>query len=132
MNSRAEQAYEMRLSGSTPAEIADELGYHSGSDVTKAINERLKIETQHLTETGRAGILQMEMDRLDRLQAKLWPGAMMGDPKSAEAVLKVMDRRIKITGLDSVDTATQQHTVLVVGGKEADYISSLKQLTESD
>lgn len=130
MNSRAEQAYEMKLEGMPLREIADALGYASAHEVTTAIAAQMKIDAKFLTETGRTGILQMEMDRLDRLQAKVWPAAMMGDPRSVEAVLKVMDRRIKITGIDAIDTSTQQHTVLVVGGNEQDYIAKLKELTD--
>lgn len=130
VNSRAEQAYELKLAGMPLREIADRLGYASAHEVTTAIAAQMRIDAKFLSEAGRTGILQMEMDRLDRLQEKLWPAAMMGDPKSVDAVLHVMDRRIKITGIDAVDASTQQHTVLVVGGNEADYISKLKELTD--
>lgn len=120
----------MKLGGTPLREIADQLGYASAHEVTTAIAAQMKVDAKFLTETGRTGILQMELDRLDRLQAKLWPAAMMGDPKSVDAVLHVMDRRIKITGIDAVDTSTQQHTVLVIGGNEADYITKLKELTD--
>lgn len=130
VSSRAEEAYEMKLSGKPLRQIADELGFASTQDVTQAITHQMKMDAAFITETGRAGILKMELDRLDRLQEKCWPAAMMGDPKSVEAVLKVMDRRIRITGLDGADTQTQQHTILVVGGQEQDYIAKLKQLTD--
>jgi hypothetical protein len=122
----------MRLAGKTPTEIADELGYASGNEVRQAINAQMKSEATFLSEQGRNGILQMELDRLDRLQSVAWPSAMTGDPKSIEAVLKIMDRRIKITGIDAIDTAAQQHTVLVIGGQEQDYVKKLKELAEGE
>ena len=127
---RAQEAYEMKLSGRTPREIADELGYESPMAVVNAIRSQMKSEASFLTDTDRQSLLQMEMDRLDRLLAKVWPSAMTGDPKSVEAALKITDRRIKITGLDAVDTTTQAHTVLVIGGQEQDYISKLKELAD--
>lgn len=128
VRSRASEAYEMKLSGKSLSEIAEALDFNTDADVTNAINAEMRRGAQFLTTSERGGILQMELDRLDRLQAVCWPAAMMGDPKSVESVLKIMDRRIKITGLDAADTQTQQHTVLVVGGQEADYIKTLKEL----
>jgi len=131
VSSRAEEAYRQKLSGSSLSEIADDLGYRSTTEVVHAINSLMKQGAVFITEAGRAGFLQMELDRLDILQTKAWPSAMTGDPRSIEAVLKIMDRRIKITGLDSVDTATQQNTVLVIGGQEQDYLQKLKELAGS-
>jgi len=130
VSSRGREAYELKLSGKSLSEIAEALDFNSTSEVVQAMNGQMRLDAQFITEQGRQGILQMELDRLDRLQEKCWPAAMMGDPRSVEAVLKIMDRRIKITGLDSVDTQTQQHTVLVVGGQEQDYIKKLKELSD--
>lgn len=128
VKSRAEEAYELKLSGKPLGEIADALGYPTSHAVSQAINDQMKLDAAYLSELGRSGILKMELDRLDRLQEKLWPAAMMGDPHSVDSVLRVMDRRIKITGLDTADSSTQQHTILVVGGEEHDYIEKLKEL----
>lgn len=128
VSSRAEQAYEMKLSGKTLSAIADELGYRSTIEVAQALSSQMKQDAEYMTESGRMGILQMENDRLDRLLEKCWPSAMLNDFRSIESVLHIMDRRIKINRLDAVDTATQQHTVLVVGGSEQDYVNRLKEL----
>lgn len=42
----------------------------------------------------------LEVARLDALQAAVWEQAMTGDPKAANTVLRIIDRRIKILGLD--------------------------------
>lgn len=52
-----------------------------------------------------------EGDRLDMLQSAVWPNAMMGDPHSVAAVLKIMDRRAKLFGLDMPAKIQQEITV---------------------
>lgn len=130
VKSRAEEAYEMKLAGKPLREIADELGYDDTSEVSRAINSQMKMGAEFMSVEERSGILQIELDRLDRLHEKLWPSAMMADLKSVEAVLHIHDRRMKAAQMDKTDTATQQHTVLVVGGQEADYIKTLKELSD--
>lgn len=129
VRSRAQEAYELKLRGDTLASIADQLGYSDTSEVVRAINTQMKTDAEFLSTAGRNGLLQMELDRLDRLQAKLWPSAMQADLQSVDRVLKIMDRRAKLAGLDSIDTSSQQHTVLVIGGAEADYVQKLKELS---
>lgn len=130
VRSKAMAAYEMRLAGRTHAEIADELGYTSAVEVAQALRSRFKSEAARLTTEDRESIMQMELDRLDRLRSKHWEAAMLGDLRSGEMLLKITDRMIKITGIDGIDTTTQQHAVLVVGGLEQDYVSKLKELME--
>jgi hypothetical protein len=45
-------------------------------------------------EDDRPTDLALELDRLDALQATHWPRALMGDVAAAEAVLKIIDRKI--------------------------------------
>ena len=131
VSTRAEAAYEMRLSGKTHQEIADHLGYASGVEVAHAIAGLLQQDAARMSQEEVKSRLQMENDRLDRLLSKVWPSAMTGDPKSVEAALKITDRRIKINHLDAIDTSAQQHTVLVIGGQEADYVNKLKELGDA-
>ena len=128
--SRAVQAYLMKQAGHTLREIADDLGYATDEEVAHAIKERLKTEAKHITSAGRAGLLQLEIDRLEALHKAYWRGALAGDREDAKFVLQVADRLIKLTQLDSLDTATQQARVLVVSGSEQDYVEKLKELTE--
>jgi len=128
VQSRAEAAYELKLSGSTLQEIADKLGYASRDEAARAMANLMQSQASFLTTEERTALLRMENDRLDRLLSKVWPSAMTGDPRSVEAALKITDRRIKINHLDAIDTNTQQHTVLVIGGAEEDYVRKLKEL----
>lgn len=128
VKTKAEMAYELKLGGKSLVWIADHLGYRSDMEVVKAINAQMKQGAEYLTEAGRGGIFQMEMDRLDRLQEKVWPSAMTGDPKSVLSALQIHDRRVKLAGLDRVDTQTDQHTVMIIGGEEQDFVDKLKEL----
>lgn len=128
--SRAEEAYQLKLRGLPLSEIADTLGFANDGEVCHAINAMLKGQAQFVSSVGRNGFLQIELDRLEALQAKLWPSAMQADLQSVDRILKIMDRRAKYLGLDSIDTATQQHTVLVLGEQEGDYIERLKELSQ--
>ncbi|MEU4228278.1 hypothetical protein AB0F17_28625 [Nonomuraea sp. NPDC026600] len=47
---------------------------------------------------------ELELIRLDRLQAALWPDAMTGDTTAARTILRVMDRRARLLGLDTAKT----------------------------
>jgi DNA-binding CsgD family transcriptional regulator len=124
VETRGEAAYRLRRSGKTIREIAQILECQS-RDVTDAINSLMKLEAGLITSEERGGILQMEMDRLDALQAAHWDSAMYGDPKSTEAILKIIALRAKFLGLDAIDPESQRQTVLVVGGNEQDYIKAL-------
>jgi len=130
VKTNAEMAYELKLGGKSLSWIADKLGYRSDTEVAHAISGQLKQGAEYLSKEGKAGIFQMEMDRLDRLQEKVWPSAMTGDPKSVEAALRIHDRRVKLAGLDRTDTETQQHTVMIIGEAEQDYVNQLKELAD--
>lgn len=130
VQSRADAAYELLLAGNSLHEIAEKLQFKDASDVYQFIQRRFEIEAKHLSVEDRKSLLALECARLDRLQAAHWQSAMYGDLGATAAVLKIMAHRAKITGLDAVDTQTNQSTVLVVGGMEADYVSKLKKMIE--
>ena len=48
-------------------------------------------------------ILQLQLQRLDDLMFALWDNAIRGDLKSIDRVLKIMERRAKITGIDKTN-----------------------------
>ncbi len=39
--------------------------------------------------------------RLDRLQEALWPKAISGDTRAADVVLRIMNRRARMLGIDA-------------------------------
>lgn len=96
---RRAQAVQMRVAGVSWDLIASRLGYSGKAaackDVTRAL-ERARAETAEATEQLR----QLEAARLDRLQAGLWTSACAGDTRAVDVALKIIDRRVKLLGLD--------------------------------
>lgn len=121
-----EEAYAMKRKGMSIRAIAQHFET-TPKTVYDWINTRMKTEVGLITAEERSGILQLELDRLDDLQAAHWESAMYGDPKSTEAVLKVMGLRHKLLNLDALDPETQRQQVLVVAGSEAEYLKALQQ-----
>lgn len=104
---RRGKAIAMRLAGVDYQAIADRLGYAGRAAACKDISRALE---QHTAEALRNAdqLRQQELMRLDRLQAAVWTKALAGDPKAVETALKVVDRRIRLLGLD----APQRHEVI--------------------
>lgn len=112
---RRAKAISMRLAGADYETIARTLGYASRgaahTDITRALE-------QYVTE-GRVSaevLREQELRRLDRLQATLWPQALQGDTKVIETVLRIIDRRCRILGLN----APERHEVVTLDAVEAE------------
>ncbi len=100
---RRGRALRLYLAGADQAAIAKALRYtedEARADVHTALEERLQAghaETKELQRTAAA--LQ-----LDQLQSKLWGKLQGADPDTAEKIgarlLQIIDRRIKLLGLD--------------------------------
>ena len=43
----------------------------------------------------------LELERLDRLHEALWPRAIGGDDAALDRLLRVIDRRVRLLGLDA-------------------------------
>jgi hypothetical protein len=128
---KAMQAYQMRIAGKLPSEISEVLGIVHEDDVSRLMMEKFRKDSTYLTDQERKTLLGLELVRLEALQAAVWPAAMMGDPKSVDSSLRIMQHRARITGMEQVDPVIQKNLVLVMGEKEEDYINALKA-TNSD
>lgn len=93
---RSVEALKLRLSGLTFRDIAESLEMSVGA-VHEAIDRRM----EHMADEPAAELLKLERVRLDRLLEAAWPGAMNGDPKRIDSVLRIMERRAKLLGLDA-------------------------------
>jgi len=117
---RRTQAAQMRLAGATYKEIADRLGYANPSgpcNAVKALIEEVEIEN------GKQ-LLSQEMMRLDRMQLGVWPQAIQGDCGAIATVLKIMERRAKLCGLDAPE---KMHVATSVAEEMAAFIERRKQ-----
>lgn len=88
---------ELRRTGATWEFIAKVTGYANASGAYKAYQRALGKIVQPKIDELRA----VEVDRLDRLQFAIWERAKDGDIKAIDAVLRILDRRTRILGLDA-------------------------------
>lgn len=92
---RTSRALELRKSGATFAHIANELGYANESGAYKAVMRALKKTLQEPADEVR----MLEVERLDSLLNGLWQRRHV--PEITDRILRIMERRAKLLGLDS-------------------------------
>ena len=96
---RAARAFALRKPGLSYRDIGLELGVHHATvykDVQATIKMFLDEAREHHTQ-----IMAIEAARLDDLQRVMWEQAAMGDRRAVDTVLKIMERRAKLLGLDT-------------------------------
>jgi hypothetical protein len=87
---------ELRRVGLTWQRIADEVGYADHTGAYAAYKRAIKRTMQQPADELR----EQELDRIDRLQVAIWPNAMKGDTRAILTIIRLMERRAKLTGLD--------------------------------
>lgn len=103
---RRRKAVAMRIAGVDWVTIAERLKYASKAAACKDVTRALEVSLAEASRNA-AMLRHLELLRLDRLQTGLWTAAASGDPKSVTAALGIIDRRIKLLGLDSVPSGTE-------------------------
>lgn len=96
---RAARAFALRKAGLSYRDIGAELGVSHVvvyKDVQATIKQFLDEAREHHTQ-----IMAIEAARLDDLQRVMWEQAAMGDRRAVDTVLKIMERRAKLLGLDT-------------------------------
>lgn len=90
-------AVNLRKSGATYQEIANELGFAGTSGAEYAVRSALeKTMSQPADE-----LRDLELARLNEMQMGLWSAAISGDTDSVNTVLRLMERRARLLGLDA-------------------------------
>ena len=87
---------ELRRVGLTWQRIADEVGYADHTGAYAAYKRAIKRTMQQPADELR----EQEIDRIDRLQVAVWPSAMKGDTRAVLTIIRLMERRAKLLGLD--------------------------------
>lgn len=107
---REARAMEMRLAGHTYAEIAEALGISSVSayQAVRRVLDRLAERTNETAEQVR----KIEESRLDELLRSLWD--RRHDPKIVDRILRIMERRARLLGLDKPTQVDVQGLIQVV------------------
>ena len=88
---------ELRRAGLTWQRIAEETGYADHTGAYAAYKRAIKRTMQQPADELR----EAELDRVDRLQLALWPKAMKGDNASINTIIRLMERRARLLGLDT-------------------------------
>jgi hypothetical protein len=97
---------ELRRVGLTWQRIAEEVGYADHTGAYAAYKRAIKRTMQQPADELR----EQEIDRLDRLQVAVWPSAMKGDTRAILTILRLMERRAKLLGLDKPIKIEQEIT----------------------
>jgi len=95
---RRVKAFEMRKAGLNYREIGKSLNISEAQSFRDVSSVMKVLSEQTLTEA--TSLREMETARLDKLQAALWPGAIGGNARTVEVLVKLMERRAKLWGLD--------------------------------
>lgn len=86
----------MREAGATLQQIGDKHYRGDRSNAHRAITEALAERAAENVEEVR----QLENARLDAMQLGLWKNATRGDHLASAAVIRIMERRARLNGLD--------------------------------
>ena len=125
---RRARCVELALAGHSYDEIAMEVGYQNRGTAWRAVQDSLNSRIAEAVTEYR----ELELARLDALQAAHWPQAVAGSVRSADLVLRVIDRRTKLLGLDQPRMEDDRPRYLVVSAAdddEAGYIRQLQAIT---
>lgn len=91
--------FEMRKGGATFEKIGAALGV--STQRAHQLFERKLLEVRTQTSQNAEQLRALEMQRLDDLQSFLWDKAKKGNATAIDRVLKIMERRAKLEGLDA-------------------------------
>lgn len=94
---KQKKALELRKAGVSYESIASVLGYKSASGAHRAVGAALKKTLQEPADDLR----NLELERLDKLLSGLWSRASGGNEYAVDRILKIMERRARLLGLDA-------------------------------
>ena len=103
--------------GATYEDAAAQAGYASRSGAYKAFWKALDHREAQAVEDHRA----LELARLDALQVALWDDAINGDVKAVNAVLRIIEQRSRLLGLDKPGSVADARTVMMSPADLADW-----------
>ncbi len=98
MAERVRKVFELRKSGLSYRAIAEHLGY----DIKTVHSDSMKRLKQINAESNELAIEMrtLEGERLDHMQSVIWGDVLRGDLQAIQTVLRIMDKRAKLFGLD--------------------------------
>ena len=91
------QALQLRMGGASYSAIAAQMGSSGAGTAYKQVRAALREMLQEPADAVRA----IELERYDRLMLAHWPTALRGDIQASAMVLRIMERRAAMLGLDA-------------------------------
>ena len=119
---RREKALELRAKGMSIRAIADKLGV-SKSQVQRDIEKELQAAAEGRKKIAGL-IIDLELAKLDALEKKAWEHITDGELSAIDRVLRSMERRAKLLGLDKTGEAGDT-------GSLGDLVAVLEQMREA-
>jgi hypothetical protein len=121
---RATQALNLRREGASYNEIGKAMGVsrERAFAIVKGELEKLAATVNEASEDVR----RIELERLDAMQRKAFAKAVEGDTGAVDAVLRIMDRRAKLLGLNTPSeiSMTHQPRTVIIKAPDSGYASS--------
>jgi hypothetical protein len=105
---RETKALKLRQAGNGYAAIADACGYTNKGSAHRAVTRALA----RVHADDAADLRSLEGSRLDEMQRALWPLVLGGDYAATDRLLRIMERRAKLYGLDHADGIAERQTKL--------------------
>ncbi len=96
---RKAKVIDLYLAGNTYREIREETGLSLGI-ISRYINEAVE-EANKAAQEGMRKIKRLEVMKIDRLIKAFWPKAIEADVQAASMVLKLLERKADMLGLDA-------------------------------
>jgi len=119
---RREKALELRAKGMSIRAIAGKLGV-SKSQVQRDIEKELQAAAEGRKKIAGL-IIDLELAKLDALEKKAWEHITDGELSAIDRVLRSMERRAKLLGLDKTGEADDT-------GSFGDLVAVLEQMREA-
>lgn len=105
---RVLEALDLRASGLQWDEIAERMGYADKSGPSNLVRRYLRTARQ---EAARY-VMELNLHRLDRMLAAVWPLAITGDVQAQAAVIRIMDRQAKYLRIDGLGDAESPRAMM--------------------
>jgi hypothetical protein len=107
---RKARSVELALEGHPYDDIAKEVGYANRGTAHRVVHKALAAREVEAVDLLR----ETELERLDALQAALWPAAMSGDISAVNACLRVITSRLRVLGIDGPQAQEKPRWSLLV------------------
>jgi hypothetical protein len=126
---RAKAAHMARLEGLSWNDAAEAAGFKSRQEAQTEVRVYLQRAAMLLSKEEKLERLELEVERLDTLQANIWDLAMKGDIKAVDACVRIINTRAKLLGLETLhETEHIVHKTMIIQGETADYVRGLRTI----